>query len=190
MNKTRDVEARAFRELLSKINFSDVIELGCGTGKNTEWLVEKAVNVIAVDFSEKMLNLAKNKISKSNIEFVAADISKPWNFTDKKADLIISSLILEHVENIEFVFHEASRHLKTKGWFYVGELHPFKQYEGTKARFESGSGTVTLECYTHHASDYMTAATKNQLSCVSLTEWFDEGKNSIPRIIAFLFQKK
>ena len=191
INKTRDLEAQSFRSLLSKISFSNVIELGCGTGKNTEWLVEKANHVVAVDFSEEMLKAAKQKINKNNVEFVLADITKPWDFTDdQKADLVTCSLILEHIENVDFIFQQTGLCLSTGGFFYVGELHPFKQYEGSKARFETDSGLLTLECFIHHVSEYMNAAANNGFTCLSLTEWFDEdNKKSLPRIIAFLFQK-
>ena len=190
LNKTRDLEAKAFRNLLSKLSFPSAIELGCGTGKNTEWLAEKANHVIAVDFSDKMLAVAKTKIKQNNVEFITADITKPWNFTDKKVDLITCSLILEHIENINFVFQQASKYLNKHGFLYVGELHPFKQYQGSKARFETGSEVFTLECFIHHISEYTNAATKHELTCYSLTEWFDEDELSVPRIIAFLFQKK
>ena len=35
VNKTREVEARALRTLLSQNNYESVLEIGCGTGKNT-----------------------------------------------------------------------------------------------------------------------------------------------------------
>ena len=38
MNKTRDLEAVALRETLAYIPFDTCLEIGCGTGKNTEWL--------------------------------------------------------------------------------------------------------------------------------------------------------
>lgn len=190
INKTRDLEALAFRALLSKFKFFTTIELGCGTGKNTEWLAEKADHIMAVDFSEEMLKKAREKINRNNIEFITADITKPWLFTDKKVDLVTCSLILEHIENIDFIFQQASLHLKTKGIFYIGELHPFKQYEGSKARFETGSGVFTLECFTHHISEYMEAAGNNEFSCLSLAEWFDIDNKTIPRIAAFVFEKK
>jgi ubiquinone/menaquinone biosynthesis C-methylase UbiE len=190
INKTRDLEAQAFPSILSEISFSNVIELGCGTGKNTAWLVEKANHVVALDFSEKMLNAAKQKINKNNIEFVTVDITKQWDLTNQKADLVTCSLILEHIENIDFIFQQTNLYLSNSGFFYVGELHPSKQYEGSKARFETDSGLLTLECFIHHISEYMNAAANNGFSCLSLTEWFDENnKKSIPRIIAFLFQK-
>ncbi len=190
LNKTRDLEAKAFRNLLSKLSFSNTIELGCGTGKNTEWLVEKSNHVTAVDFSEKMLVVAKTKINKNNVEFITADITKPWDFSDKKVDLLTCSLLLEHIENIGFIFQQASDHLNNNGFLYIGELHPFKQYQGSKARFETGSGIFSLECFTHHISEYMNAAFTNGFTCYSLSEWFDEDEISVPRIIAFVFQKK
>jgi len=188
-NKTRDAEAITLRDLLSKVKFSRVIELGCGTGKNTQWLAERADQVIAVDFSEQMINEAIKKTVNSNIEFAIADIREPWPFLAAEVDLITCSLILEHIEHIAFIFQQANEHLVKEGLFYVGELHPFKQYQGSKARFEAGSELVTLQCFTHHISEYMDAASKNNFSCLSLREWFDDEQKSIPRIIAFLFQK-
>jgi ubiquinone/menaquinone biosynthesis C-methylase UbiE len=137
-----------------------------------------------------MLKAAKDRIRKGNVDFLTADITKPWVFNDEKVDLITCSLILEHIENLDFIFQQASLHLKNKGFFYIGELHPFKQYEGSKARFETSSGLVILQCFTHHISEYMNAAHKNEFCCVSLTEWFDDDTKSIPRVVAFLFQKK
>lgn len=188
-NKTRDAEAVVLRDLLSKVDFSNVIELGCGTGKNTQWLAERADHVVAVDFSEEMMNEAKKRIGASNVEFTIADITRPWFFSDGEADLITCSLVLEHIQNIEFVFEQASQKLGRGGLFYIGELHPYKQYQGTKARFETDSGLVTLNCFTHHMSEYMAAATNNKLSCLSLKEGFDDNDQLLPRIISFLFQK-
>lgn len=188
-NKTRDAEAVVLRDLLSKVDFSNVIELGCGTGKNTQWLAERADHVVAVDFSEEMMNEAKKRIGASNVEFTIADITRPWFFSDGEADLITCSLVLEHIQNIEFVFEQASQKLGRGGLFYIGELHPYKQYQGTKARFETDSGLVTLNCFTHHMSEYMAAATNNKLSCLSLKEGFDDNDQLLPRIVSFLFQK-
>ncbi len=62
-NKTRDLEAIALRKTLSNISFDAVLEIGCGTGKNTAWLLEKAKLVTAIDLSEEMLAKAKEKIN-------------------------------------------------------------------------------------------------------------------------------
>ena len=41
-NKTRDLEAHALRTILPTISFNCCLEIGCGTGKNTAWLITKA----------------------------------------------------------------------------------------------------------------------------------------------------
>ena len=41
INRTRDLEAVALRKTLSVIPFKRCLEIGCGTGKNTEWLVNR-----------------------------------------------------------------------------------------------------------------------------------------------------
>lgn len=190
LNKTRDLEAVAIRKTLSGVAFSAAVELGCGTGKNTEWLSIKANRITAIDFSDAMLKKAREKITMKQVSFIQADITKEWSFIKSDFDLVTCSLILEHIRDIDFVFSEASKALKTGGYFYVGELHPFKQYEGSKARFETAKGVFELECFIHHASDYFESAGKNGFRCIQLNEWFDENdRTTTPRILSFLFQK-
>src|SRR5881227_361551 len=81
-NKTRDLEAKALREILCTISFKSVLELGCGTGKNTEWLLQKAQRITAVDLSGEMLLKAKKKIQSPDVEFIKADLNDNWNFTE------------------------------------------------------------------------------------------------------------
>jgi ubiquinone/menaquinone biosynthesis C-methylase UbiE len=188
-NKTRDLEAKTIRSLLADIPCKNVLELGCGTGKNTEWLSQKAEQVTAVDFSIEMMNRAKAKVG-TNVSFRFGDITKPWDFAEQKFDLITCSLILEHIDDLNFVFQQAAEKTETGSFFYIGELHPFKQYNGSKARFETAGKTFTLQCYVHHISDYINNAKLNGFECVQLLEPSDDGsKESIPRIAAFLFKK-
>ncbi|MDB5235614.1 MAG: methyltransferase type 11 [Hymenobacter sp.] len=190
LNKTRDLEAVAIRRMLAAISFAEVIELGCGTGKNTEWLATTAAHVTAVDFSTEMLSKAQAKNAGANVHFQQADITKEWRFASSPVDLITCSLILEHIQELGFVFQQANRALKAGGLFYIGELHPFKQYQGSKARFDNGRGAVELECFTHHVSDFMEGAIRNGFQCVQLREWFDDDNRAgIPRILALVFQK-
>jgi len=188
-NKTRDLEKLACEKVLSDIAFETVIELGSGTGKNTVWLSERAKRVISVDLSEEMQAVAKTKVRTSNVEFRQRDIRQPWRFAGP-ADLATCSLILEHVEDLTHVFREAGKILATGGHFYICELHPFKQYAGTKARFETDEGLKVLECFQHHVTDYTNAATANGFSIAKMDEWFDDDDRSqIPRLISFLFRK-
>jgi len=189
-NKTRDLEKLAGQQVLSLMDFENVLELGCGTGKNTEWLSKKTKNLLAVDLSEEMMAKAKEKTIADHVQFRQADITKPWEFSTQNYDLITSSLILEHIKDLDFIFQQTGIALQPNGYFYICELHPYKQYEGSKARFETKEGWEVLECFVHHTSEYFDAAMKNNFTCVALKEWFDENdRSNPPRLLSFLFQK-
>ncbi len=189
-NKTRDLDQKATKDMLSKITFDSVLELGCGTGKNTEWLVQKATQVVAVDFSQGMLAVAKAKIKATHVLFIPTDVAKNWDFTDQTFDLITCNLILEHIENLDFIFRQAYQKLGNKGYFFVSELHPFKQYLGTKARYETEKGIEELEVFVHHISDFTDAALQNGFKIRELKEfWHDEDEKTVPRLITFVFEK-
>jgi len=189
-NKTRDLEAISLRTTLANIQFDNCLEIGCGTGKNTEWLMAKAKQVSAVDFSAEMLAKAKNKINSDNVEFVQADITNNWTFVNKQYDLVTFSLVLEHIENLTDIFKKVSNVISPKGIVYVGELHPFKQYSGTKARFETEDGQQIVTCFNHNISDFTISAKNNDFKIVDIAEYFDDNDRTIPpRILTLLLRK-
>lgn len=189
-NKTRDLEGQALRSSLADIAFNTCLEIGCGTGKNTEWLIKKAKQVTAIDLSDGMLAKAKEKIISDSVYFKQADITKSWTFTNGFYDLISFSLILEHVENLDHIFKEVSHSLDAEGHVYIGELHPFKQYLGTKARFDTENGRQVVECFNHHISDFSQNAKKHGLVLVDINEFFDNNdRNEIPRILTIVLKK-
>ncbi|MCH4822666.1 class I SAM-dependent methyltransferase [Gramella lutea] len=188
-NRTRDLDKKVTIKSLEDLKFNSVLEIGCGTGKNSEWLQTKATQIFAVDFSEEMLAIAKKKISKKNVHFQKADVTENWHWTTENFDLVTCNLILEHIEDLEFIFEQAFSKLKTGGHFFISELHPFKQYKGTKARFNSGDKLIELETFTHHISDFLNAGKKAGFQLFELKEWFDEDSTDPPRIISLLFKK-
>ena len=190
-NKTRDLEAKALRESVLPAKSLDILEIGCGTGKNTEYLLTKAKKLVGADFSAEMLAQAKEKIKAENVEFRQFDLREDWNFNENQYDFITCSLALEHIENIDFVFGQARKVLRANGLFYIGELHPFKQYQGSKARFEIGSGVFELECFVHHISEFFEVAVKNNFQIVELKEWFDnDNKTQVPRLLTIICKSK
>ena len=189
-NKTRDLEAISLRSILNTISFDNCLEIGCGTGKNTEWLITKAKHVTAVDLSEEMLSIANQKNKSEKVTFLQADITKEWTFADKPYDLVTFSLVLEHIENLSDIFRKASSVTRTNGNVYIGELHPFKQYLGTKAKFETSEGLQIVDCFNHHISDFTQTAKQNGFEIVELEEFFDtKEKSDIPRILTILLKK-
>ncbi len=189
-NKTRDLEAICLRTTLSGIDFTTCLEIGCGTGKNSEWLVTKATELTAVDFSAEMLAKAKEKISSSNIVFHQADITQDWNFVNTQYSLATFSLVLEHIEDLNTIFQKLSKAIVPNGYVYIGELHPFKQYAGSKARYTTEAGEQVVTCYTHNLSDFTQAAKANGFSIEEVNEYFDDNdRTNIPRILVLLLKR-
>jgi predicted TPR repeat methyltransferase len=190
VNKTRDLEAFALRKTLENLNFETCLEIGCGTGKNTEWLMTKAKQITAVDLSEEMLEVAKEKINSDRVRFIEADITRDWTFVKEKYDLVGFSLVLEHIENLDNIFSEVSKALVSGGYVYIGELHPFKQYTGSKARFDTDNGQQIVTCFNHHISDFLQSAKRYGFEIVDVDEYFDEdSETEIPRILTLLLRK-
>lgn len=189
-NKTRDLEGQALRFTVGNIPFTDCLEIGCGTGKNTAFLITRANSITAIDLSEEMLAKAKEKIGSKQVQFRQADITGEWSFATGSYDLITFSLVLEHIFDLDHIFSQASKLLRPGGYVYIGELHPFKQYSGSKARFETGQGVQVVQCYDHHLSDFIQTAKKYGLQVADMNEYFDTNDRSgLPRILVILLQK-
>ena len=189
-NLTRDLDQRAARQELARFRCKSVLELGCGTGKNTPMLASIGEHVHALDFSAGMIEKAR-KVTAANVTFEIADITEPWSSRDHSFDLIVCNLVLEHIEDLNFIFAEAFRVLIAGGRFFICELHPFRQYLGTQARFQRADDTKHIAAFTHHITDFTNAALTNELLLREMKEWWheeDEGKP--PRLISFLFKKR
>ena len=189
-NLTRDLDQQVTREALANLHFNSILEIGCGTGKNTAFLAQIGDSVHALDFSQGMIEKAKAKVGAQNVRFSMTDITKKWPGKDGEFDLVVCNLVLEHIAHLAFTFSEARRVLQNNGSFFVNELHPFKQYEGSKARFYKDNETIEVDAFVHHISEFTNAATANGLSLVNLNEyWHEADKNKPPRLISLIFIK-
>jgi ubiquinone/menaquinone biosynthesis C-methylase UbiE len=190
-NLTRDLDQLLTRSTFASQHFHSILELGCGTGKNTTFLVQIGDKIHALDFSEGMIAKAKEKIQAGNVRFSTADLTQKWPCENEAYDLISCNLVLEHIRELPHIFSEAARVLQTNGKFFINELHPFKQYRGTKARFEKGDETIEVDAFTHHVSDFTKAASDHGLTLLHLDEhWHAQDQNKPPRILSLLFEKK
>lgn len=189
-NKTRDLEAIALKKLLAGKQFKHCLEVGCGTGKNTEWLLSVCDQITAIDLSEGMLAIAKEKWASDKVHFEIVDVTKDWIFAKGLYDLVTFSLMLEHIEDLDTIFQKLAKVTTTGSYVYIGELHPFKQYAGSKARFETESGTQVVTCFNHHITDFTSAAQAHGFKLIQIEEQFDDqDRNQIPRILNLLFEK-
>jgi ubiquinone/menaquinone biosynthesis C-methylase UbiE len=189
-NPTRDLDQMVTRETLAGQHYRTILETGCGTGKNTGFLAQIADQVCALDFSEGMIAQARAKTQAANVQFAQADFTQTWPCADGRINLIVCNLVLEHIENLEFVFAEAYRVLADGGKYFVCELHPFKQYQGKKAIFERGEEQIAIPAFVHHTADFFGAARSAGFKVTSLREWWHEEDAGLPpRLVSFVFEK-
>ena len=189
-NLTRDLDQKVTKDILGDQHFNSILELGCGTGKNTAFFAQIGTHVHALDFSQGMIEKAKEKVKVGNIRFEIMDLTKRWSCENNAYDLITCNLVLEHIADLSHIFSEASRTLIAKGKFFINELHPFKQYRGTKARFEKGAETIEVEAFIHHISDFTNAAQTNDFKLIKFNEyWHVEDAGKPPRLVSFMFEK-
>jgi 2-polyprenyl-3-methyl-5-hydroxy-6-metoxy-1,4-benzoquinol methylase len=96
-----------------------VLELACGSGRLTIPLASEGVNITGMDISEEMLNLAKLKASKVevNIRFLQGDM-RSFDLGEKFKFIFIPVQSLSHLhtrEEIESCFACMRRHLAGEG---------------------------------------------------------------------------
>jgi ubiquinone/menaquinone biosynthesis C-methylase UbiE len=121
----------------------EVLDLGCGTGRHAIWLAAAGARVTALDFSEGMLEQARQKPEAAGVTFVAHDFHDPLPFPPGAFDLVVSGLVLEHVRHLDPFFGETRRVLRAGGRAVVSAMHPAMFLRASQARFtDPASGEV------------------------------------------------
>ena len=189
-NKTRDMAASVLRQSNLALTGRAVIEIGCGTGFNTEWLVERSSSVTALDFSEGMLRRARARVDSPRVRFLHHDIRDSWPIAARSADVVVAMLVFEHVEHLLPAFAEAFRCLRPGGDFFLCELHPARQLQGRQAEFVNPATALIdqVPSFVHSVSAYVDAAFASGFSMLRMDEWRDAGArhHEVPRLFSAL----
>ena len=96
-----------------------VLELGCGTGYFTRELARSGAQIVAIDVSPELLEIARVNCSVPNVRYEiqnAYDLSYP----DAVFDTVVGSSVLHHLE-IEAALREIYRVLKPGGRIFFTE---------------------------------------------------------------------
>ena len=115
-------EAVASSVPLSK--YMTVMDFGAGTGLLTLYIQPYVRKIYAIDNSEGMLSVLKEKIESAGIDNiipVLKDLEKD-EFEENFYDLIISSMTLHHIKDIETFLKKIYRALKKGGYLAVADL--------------------------------------------------------------------
>lgn len=110
------------------VNLSEIsaLDLGCGTGRNSNYLATLGARVIGYEISNTALTIAKERAAKAGltVQYEIQNIGEPWPISDNSIDLILDVLSSNSLNDSEreIYLREASRVLKQSGFFYVKAL--------------------------------------------------------------------
>jgi SAM-dependent methyltransferase len=101
-----------------------VLELGCGSGPLTQWLIDQDAKVTAAEISPAMLALAEQRVG-SRARLIEADLGAGLSFAaDASFDVVVASLMMHYLRDWEALLAEAGRVLVDSGRFVFSTHHP------------------------------------------------------------------
>jgi ubiquinone/menaquinone biosynthesis C-methylase UbiE len=155
MNPLISVEQPVVWGLLERIAPRRALDAACGTGRHTRRLVELGHEVTGIDATIEMLSLARDKLPGADLrEGDLLDLP----LEDRRFDLAVCALALEHVDDLERALSELARVVRPGGRVIVSDMHPVLRALGGAAFFRDAAGeraVIRGRCHTH--SDYLNA---------------------------------
>lgn len=73
-----------------------VLDLGCGSGRHARVLRDRGCDVVAVDFSRRLLELGRNALAPRNVAWIEADAVR-LPFRDESVDAAVGVAVLHHL---------------------------------------------------------------------------------------------
>ena len=103
-----------------------MLDLGCGTGRNSNYLADLGNKVIGIEISKTALHLAKTRANDMgvNVDYRFGDIGEKYDIPDNSMDVILdvtSSNSLDEKGRIIYL-EEMNRVLKEDGYIFVRAL--------------------------------------------------------------------
>ena len=118
-----------------KLTGNKAVDLGCGTGNDTEFLISKGFKVTAIDSEEQVKDILDKKITdKTNLEIVIGDFSK---IEIPKADLILANMSLFFVkDNFDEFIKKLLQKVNEKGFIVANFLGKEDDWDGKRTTIE------------------------------------------------------
>jgi ubiquinone/menaquinone biosynthesis C-methylase UbiE len=116
----------AVESLMGDVRGLRVCDLACGQGRVARYLASQGAQVVGVDVSAKMLEIARRyKAAESRgITYVQADVTRPDTVGVGTFDGVVCNMALMDVPDLESALQTISQILRAGGWFVFSILHP------------------------------------------------------------------
>jgi ubiquinone/menaquinone biosynthesis C-methylase UbiE len=119
------LERPALRSLIpDSLRGAVVLDAGCGSGAQAQWLLDQGAEVIGVDVSPRMVEEAERRCGGRG-RFLVADLTTPLPLEPASLDGITCSLALHYVADWSVPLGSFARVLRPGGWAVISLDHPF-----------------------------------------------------------------
>lgn len=148
------MDEELFTKLLRKavIRNKRVADIGCGTGRHWTKLLERApLNLTGFDVSSGMLNRLQEKFPEAYTSKITDNLFSTT--AAETYDVIVSTLTVAHIKNIEEALGAWCRILKKEGEIIITDFHPDALAVGGKRTFEYHDQQVEVQNYVHYVHD-------------------------------------
>lgn len=139
-------------------SFHRAADLGCGTGRTGAWLRERGIDRIdGVDLSTEMLERARQRNVHTTVD--RADV-RDTRLPATSYDLVVASLIDEHLPELEPLYAEAARLAVPGARCVTVSYHPqFMMVSGMPTHYTDAAGeSFTISTNLHLFSEHVHAA--------------------------------
>jgi ubiquinone/menaquinone biosynthesis C-methylase UbiE len=119
---TYDLWLNKYKSILDKNKETTILDLGCGSGSDTLYLIERNYKVLSYDYCEEALNIVKKHIP--NSKTIQLDLTEKLPFKDESISIIIADLSLHYFNDVttKSIINEIKRILKASGYL-IGRVN-------------------------------------------------------------------
>lgn len=152
-------EWEALQKILPSFTDKRVLDLGCGFGWHCNYAMEQgAKNVMGVDLSEKMLAVAREKTTFSQVQYLQGAVEDVC-FPKESFDVVLSSLTLHYVTSFADIVKKVNDCLTVGGDFVFSVEHPIFTAYGTQDWYYDEAGNILHFPVDHYFEEGIRTAT-------------------------------
>ncbi len=144
------LDEAVFSTLLKAVTVKDkmITDVGCGTGRHWKKISDlQPKKITGFDVSGGMLAILRKKFPSAETYLMQNNFLNPLQ--NESCDLLVSTLTIAHIENMQQALGEWSRVLKHGGNMIITDYHPTALAMGGKRTFNHNGKSVAVKNYTH-----------------------------------------
>jgi SAM-dependent methyltransferase len=180
------MDSRHTIKLLAPASGELILDAGCGTGRNLKPLFLAGSTAVGIDFSHRMLQIARRL--RDNSPVALANLQAGLPFFSSSFDAVLCALIGEHLSDLRVVFDEFYRILKPGGRLVFSVYHPEMSAAGIEANFEREGVEYRLGAIHYSVAEHLRLLEEARFKGIQVYEFSGDEKlvESVPAAAKYL----